>query len=555
MIFNHSPSDNQKNHSTYYLLSQMKDKPSPPINRPNTPKPSNDRSAIAAVIIALVYWIAAELFQFIFYESNPTPIWPPAGLALVAVLWYQRWGLIGIAVGDLTFDILNGAKGIGVLTLAVVLQAWLGAWWLQRRPGKPFIDRPRDILGWFLLATFASTLVNSIASVGVQAIGSPASQNIWLNNWFTFWLGDSMGILVVVPLLLTSNQILPALRRQGYEMMAIFGSIAAFSWLLFAADPDAIIHRYISAYFAFPLTIWAALRLGLLGATLSSFSICAIAIWATKAGRGPFIATSGDFSSAVLSLQLFAIALTITALTLAAAEIQMRQLARQRANLGRYFPPVIVDRLAQRDTPLGPDRKQRVAVLFADIIGFATIIETMSPESVMDLLREFHSSMEAIVFQHGGMLGQYVGESSISIFGAPEVSQNDSSQAIACARAMIKKVADFNTKRAIAGKEPAIVGIGIDCGMAAIGEIGSQRQMAFTVAGKVLKIATRLKDLCPQFQADIIITKSVAEAVKQEGAAATELLADFVPIGEHQLLGFSQPLKLLAYSETGSVIS
>lgn len=193
-------------------------------------------------------------------------------------------------------------------------------------------------------------------------------------------------------------------------------------------------------------------------------------------------------------------------------------------------------------------------MLFADIIGFATIIETMSPESVMDLLREFHSSMEAIVFQHGGMLGQYVGESSISIFGAPEVSQNDSSQAIACARAMIKKVADFNPKRAIAGKEPAIVGIGIDCGMAAIGEIGSQRQMAFTVAGKVLKIATRLKDLCPQFQADIIITKLVAEAVKHEGTAATELLADFVPIGEHQLLGLSQPLRLLAYSETGSVV-
>jgi class 3 adenylate cyclase len=541
----------------------MKDKLSPRRNQPsaiaqnrtNTPKPSIDDRPLSALIIAVVYLIAAQLSVSIFYQSDPTPIWVPAGLALVAVFWYKLWGLVGIAVGDLTFDLLHGAQGIGILTLAVVVQAWLGAWLLDRHPGKPFIDRPRDTLGWFLLATFASTSINSIASVGIQALGSSSGQNALLGNWLGFWLGDSMGILLVAPLLLTSSQIWPALRRRRYEAALILISIAAFSWSIFNADANAVIHRYAAVYLAFPLTIWAALRLGLIGATLSSFLICAIAILGTKAGQGPFIAAFPDVSSAVLSLQLFAIVLVITALILATAEIQMRQVERQRANLGRYFPPSLVEQLARRDTPLGLDRKQRVAVLFVDIIGFATLIEAMPPESIMDLLREFHSSMEAVVFQHSGMLGQYVGESLIAIFGAPETGTTDASRAIACARAMVQEVAHFNHKRVLAGKEPAIVGIGIDYGMAAMGDIGSQRQMAFAVAGKVLKIATRLKDLCPQFQADIIITKLVAETAKHEGSADSQLLADFVSIGEHQLLGLSQPVKLLAYSETGTVIS
>ena len=71
---------------------------------------------------------------------------------------------------------------------------------------------------------------------------------------------------------------------------------------------------------------------------------------------------------------------------------------RARGNLARYFSPKVVDTLAERDEPLGRVRRQAVGVLFADLVGFTTMAEGMTPEEVMALLRDFHGRMEEVVF-------------------------------------------------------------------------------------------------------------------------------------------------------------
>ena len=77
---------------------------------------------------------------------------------------------------------------------------------------------------------------------------------------------------------------------------------------------------------------------------------------------------------------------------------------RARGNLARYFSPKVVDTLAGRDEPLGRVRRQAVGVLFADLVGFTTMAEEMTPEQVMALLRDFHGRMEDVVFRHNGCL-------------------------------------------------------------------------------------------------------------------------------------------------------
>src|SRR5258708_8139536 len=62
---------------------------------------------------------------------------------------------------------------------------------------------------------------------------------------------------------------------------------------------------------------------------------------------------------------------------------------RARGNLARYFSPKVVDTLAERDEPLGRVRRQAVGVLFADLVGFTTMAEEMTPEEVMALLPDF----------------------------------------------------------------------------------------------------------------------------------------------------------------------
>src|ERR1700719_99025 len=85
-------------------------------------------------------------------------------------------------------------------------------------------------------------------------------------------------------------------------------------------------------------------------------------------------------------------------------ELDRRRAAaeRRRTNLSRYFSPNRVDMLADRDEPLGPVRREMVAVLFTDIVGFTRMAEHMPPEAVVTMLRQFHDRMTAEIFIYGG---------------------------------------------------------------------------------------------------------------------------------------------------------
>ena len=99
---------------------------------------------------------------------------------------------------------------------------------------------------------------------------------------------------------------------------------------------------------------------------------------------------------------------------------RLRQAAeRARNNLARYFSPNVVELLAAQDEPLGAVRRETVAVLFADIVGFTRMAETMPPEAVMAMLREFHARMTAQIFACGGTVDKYIGDAIVAVFGVP----------------------------------------------------------------------------------------------------------------------------------------
>jgi adenylate cyclase len=100
---------------------------------------------------------------------------------------------------------------------------------------------------------------------------------------------------------------------------------------------------------------------------------------------------------------------------------QRDEAQRMRANLARYFSPNLVEILASQDTPLGPVRRQKVAVLFADIVGFIGLAERMEPETVMDTLREYHRRMSHTIFACGGTLEKFIGDALLATFGVPHM--------------------------------------------------------------------------------------------------------------------------------------
>lgn len=227
---------------------------------------------------------------------------------------------------------------------------------------------------------------------------------------------------------------------------------------------------------------------------------------------------------------------------------------RARANLSRYFSPQLVKLLANRDVSLGPGRRQDVSVLFIDVVGFTRMAETALPEQLLALLRSFHKRMERLIFRHNGAILGFIGDAIMVAFGVPETSQRDPVDALACARAMLEEVAEWNAKRNEAGKFAVEVGIGLHCGPVIVGDVGSERSMAFTVIGDTVNVADRLEKLTRTLKCALVVSNDLVLAVREyaEGSVAEGLLAGLDDKGYHRIRGRTGPVRLWALDRGNS---
>ncbi|HTT78352.1 MAG TPA: adenylate/guanylate cyclase domain-containing protein [Stellaceae bacterium] len=223
---------------------------------------------------------------------------------------------------------------------------------------------------------------------------------------------------------------------------------------------------------------------------------------------------------------------------------------RARANLARYFSPNLVDMLAGRDEPLGALRRETVAVLFVDIVGFTQMAEAMPPEAVAALLRQFHECMTAQIFVCGGTVDKYIGDEVLAIFGMPDVCPDDAVNALKCADLMVAALGEWNRERGDAGEPPLAIGIGLNYGPTVIGDVGGGQSLSFTVIGDTVNTASRLQRLTRELETPLVAADAVVAAIRTapspEGAA---LLAQLRDEGEQSLRGRSGMVRIWAWAE------
>jgi adenylate cyclase len=208
---------------------------------------------------------------------------------------------------------------------------------------------------------------------------------------------------------------------------------------------------------------------------------------------------------------------------------------RARSNLARHFSPNVVDELASNDEPFGPVRRQDVAVLFADIVGFTRYSEDHPAEEVFELLRTFHRRMEQVVFDHGGTVDNYIGDCIMATFGVPRPAEDDAVRALRCAQAMAAAVEEWNSSRRAKGRAPIDVRIGCQYGPVVLGAIGSERNLSVAVVGDTCNVASRLQAMCRELDAEVCVGADLIEAVKQAGAE--DALAGMVEHGPIHVRG------------------
>lgn len=129
-------------------------------------------------------------------------------------------------------------------------------------------------------------------------------------------------------------------------------------------------------------------------------------------------------SLTTLQYQIFFLVLVTVILTLTvwrSRRLVQRQVAAEfeRSALSRYFSPNIVRELSSGRGALDQPARQQVAVLFADMVGFTAMSERLSPEALLDLLRDFHSRLARIAFAHDGTVDKYIGDEIMVHFGTP----------------------------------------------------------------------------------------------------------------------------------------
>ncbi|HVQ29706.1 MAG TPA: adenylate/guanylate cyclase domain-containing protein [Vicinamibacteria bacterium] len=189
---------------------------------------------------------------------------------------------------------------------------------------------------------------------------------------------------------------------------------------------------------------------------------------------------------------------------------------KKRERLGRFLSPQVTSRiLATSDSQgaaLGVPEVKDVSILFADIVGFTSMSENMSPASVALLLNDYLSRMTDVIFKYEGTLDKYIGDAIMAVYGAPLDMPDHAASAVRSALEMQERLAEFNTERKETGLQLQIR-IGINSGKAVAGEIGSINKKEYTVLGDVVNTASRLESSVAK-PGMVVIGENTYEAVK-----------------------------------------
>lgn len=219
---------------------------------------------------------------------------------------------------------------------------------------------------------------------------------------------------------------------------------------------------------------------------------------------------------------------------------------RARENLARYFSPEVAAELASDEHDLGAARRQDAAVLFADIVGFTRLSESLGPEGTIALLREWHGRLGDIVFRHGGTLDKYIGDGLMATFGTPRARPDDASRALdaalemaAAARAHAQEPGESGASRPVTA--PVRLGIGLHYGPVVLGDVGNARRLEFAVLGDTVNVASRLEGLTRALEADLAASAQLVARVREEGGEAAGRL---VPLGARRLRGREEPIEV-----------
>jgi class 3 adenylate cyclase len=221
-----------------------------------------------------------------------------------------------------------------------------------------------------------------------------------------------------------------------------------------------------------------------------------------------------------------------------------RQLMHE--TLKRYFGDTLSDKIISQKGELEGENKW-VTILFADLSAYSTITENMSPEVALEFLNEYFTKMHEVIKEFDGHTLNYIGDSVMVVFGAPENLKSHENKAVKCSLKMQEKLKKLNQEWDVKetsrywknhGIDSITMRIGIHTGSVIAGNVGSQEMRQYSTIGDTVNVAARLEQANKDFKTEISFSHEIYIALTKELHSQTSLSGEII------LKGRTSPTKV-----------
>jgi two-component sensor histidine kinase/integral membrane sensor domain MASE1 len=280
------------------------------------------RYIVEIIAISLIYYLVAKLsLALASVHPSATPIWPPTGLALAAVLLlgYRIWPGLFVAALITNATTAGSIYTSSAIALGNTLESVVGAYLINRwSDGLQTFDTPAGVARFALICFAPSTVISASVGVTSLTLAGAADWPSFATIWMTWWMGDLAGALVIAPVILlwraSSLRSLPP--DELAQSAAVFIAAIAVGLVAFSPLLEQTGSRTPLAFLAILPLMWAALRCNQRDTATTAFLLSCFTVWGTLSGGGPF--TRGNLNDSFLLLLAFMISVSVPSLALSA---------------------------------------------------------------------------------------------------------------------------------------------------------------------------------------------------------------------------------------------
>lgn len=239
----------------------------------------------------------------------------------------------------------------------------------------------------------------------------------------------------------------------------------------------------------------------------------------------------------------FTLSANVLLVSLYRSLFEEKEKRRVRSAFGQYLSPEVIRRLLVNPRLVEP-KKTDITVMFSDIRGFTTISEKLDAQDLALFLNQYLSDMTQLVFEHHGTLDKYIGDAVMAFWGAPFEESGHAARACNTSLKMMARVREMQKQWEAEGKPHLDIGIGLNTGVASVGNMGSVLRYGYTALGDTVNLSSRLEGLNKDYGTHILVNETTYAAAKEAGFVFRELdlirvKGKLQPVTIYELIGRS----------------